>query len=76
MGRSEKDMFEGLPRSEIERLINEWIVNTTHAQRNRQIMLRRYIDGLTYAELAEEFSLSDWQVKNICYECCKRINRH
>lgn len=69
-------MFEGLPRSEIERLIDEWIVGMLHAERNRQIMKRRYIDGLTYSVIAEEFDLSDWQVKNICYECCKRINRH
>lgn len=69
-------MFEGLPRSEIERLIDEWIVGMLHAERNRQIMKRRYLDGLTYSVIAEEFDLSDWQVKNICYECCKRINRH
>lgn len=69
-------MFEGLPRSEIERLIDEWVVNTLHAKRNREIMKRRYIDGQVYSVIAEEFDLSDWQVKNICYECCKRINRH
>lgn len=69
-------MFEGLPRSEIEQLIDEWIVGMLHAERNRQIMKRRYIDGRTYSVIAEEFELSDWQVKNICYECCKRINRH
>ena len=32
-------MFEGLPRSEIERLIDEWIVGMLHAERNRQIMI-------------------------------------
>lgn len=69
-------MFEGLPRSEIERLIDEWIVGMLHAERNRRIMKRRYIDGLTYSAIAEEVEMSDWQVKNICYECCKRINRH
>ena len=71
-------MFEGLPRSEIEHLIDEWIVGASmlHAERNRQIMKRRYIDGITFEKLGEEFSLSDWQVKNICYECCKKINRH
>lgn len=68
-------MFEGLPRSEIERLIDEWIVGMLHAERNRKIMKRRYIDGITYSALAEEFELTDWQVKNIVYECSKKINR-
>lgn len=69
-------MFDGMTRSEIEREIDEKIVNILHAQRNREIMKRRFIDGQIYSVIAEEFSLSDWQVKNICYECCKRINRH
>jgi len=69
-------MFDGMTRSEIENEIDEKIVNVLHAQRNREIMKRRFIDGQVYSVIAEEFSLSDWQVKNICYECCKRINRH
>lgn len=69
-------MFDGLPRSEIERLIDEWIVGMLHAERNRNIMKRRFIDGLTYSGIGEEFELTEWQVKNIVYECCKRINRH
>lgn len=69
-------MFDGMTRSEIEREIDERIVGMLHAERNRKIMKRRWIDGITYSVIAEEFELSDWQVKNICYECCKRINRH
>lgn len=71
-----KHIFTDKPRSEIEFLIDEWIVGINHAERNRNIMKRRYIDGLTYSMLAEEFGLTDWQVKNICYECEKIINRH
>lgn len=69
-------MFEEMTRSEIEREIDERIVGMLHAERNRKIMKRRWIDGMTYSVIAEEFELSDWQVKNICYECCKKINRH
>lgn len=69
-------MFEEMTRSEMEREIDERIVGMLHAERNRKIMKRRWIDGITYSVIAEEFELSDWQVKNICYECCKRINRH
>ena len=63
-------------RSEIEYMIDEYIVGIVHAERNRKIMKRRYIDGLTYNMLAEEFELTEWQVKNICYECERIINRH
>ena len=66
-------LFKGKPRTEIEYLIDEWVVGINHAERNRQIMKRRYIDGITYEKLGEEFDLTDWQVKNICYECIKLI---
>ena len=68
-----KHLFSGKSRSEIERLVDEWVVGINHAERNRQIMKRKYIDGITYEKLGEEFSLTDWQVKNIVYECTKLI---
>lgn len=68
-----KHIFSGKPRSEIEKLIDEWVVGINHAERNRQVMKRRYIDGITFEKLGEEFDLTDWQVKNICYECVKLI---
>lgn len=64
-------MFDGFPRSVIEWLIDEFLVNMTYAERNRQIMKRRYIDGITYERLGEEFSMSDWQVKHIVKQCCQ-----
>lgn len=66
-------MFDGLPRSEIEHLIDEWVVNMTNAERNRMIMKRRFIDGITYEKLGEEFSMSDWQVKYLVKQCSERI---
>ena len=66
-------MFEGLPRSEIEYLIDEWIVDMNHAERNRLIMKRKYIDGLTFEETGEEFELSTVQVKNIVRQCKERL---
>ena len=68
-----KHIFEGCSRSAIEHLIDEWIVNMNNAERNRYMMKRRYIDGITYEKLAEEFEMSDWQVKNIVYQCTKKI---
>lgn len=64
-------LFEGFPREVIEWLIDEFIVNMTNAQRNRLIMKRRFIDGITFERLGEEFSMSDWQIKYIVKNCCE-----
>ena len=45
-------------------LINEYI----HSERDRKILKRRLIDGITYENLAEEFDLSVTQVKRIVYK--------
>lgn len=47
--------------SEISVRIDEYI----HSERDRAILKRRLIDGLKYEALAEEFYLSDRQVKKI-----------
>lgn len=49
--------------SEIAYIINEYI----HSERDRKILLRRYIDGIKLEPLAEEFGLSVPQIKNIVY---------
>lgn len=53
-----------LPRSEIEHLIGEWVLNL----RNKQIYIAKRLDGLTYEELAELFDLSVQRVKAIVHE--------
>lgn len=45
-------------------LINEYF----HSERDRKILKRRLIDGLTYENLAEEFDLSVTQIKRIVYK--------
>lgn len=61
-----------LTKSEVERLIEERIIGR-NAERNRAIIRRRLIDGVTYERLAEEFDLSVRQVKNIVYRCEDRM---
>lgn len=39
-----------------------------HSERDRAIMKRRLIDGLTFEVLAEEFNLSSRQVNRIVYK--------
>lgn len=53
------------PRSVIEGLIDEWIFS----ERDRRLLKRRLLDGITYENLADEFDLSVRQVKTIVYKC-------
>jgi len=64
-----------LSRSEIEYLIDEWIIGS-NGQRDRKLMKRRLIDGITYENLAEEFDLTERQVKNICYKNMEKLIKH
>ena len=64
-----------LSRSEIESLIDEWIIGR-NAQRDRKIIKRRLIDGICFEPLAEEFELSVRQVKNIVYKSERIIFSH
>lgn len=61
-----------LSRSELEHLIDEWILN----ERDRRILKRRMIDGICYEPLAEEFDLSVQRVKAIVYKGQEKIFRH
>lgn len=54
-------------RSELDKLIDEWILGR-NAEQDRKILRRRLFDGITYERLAEEFDLSVRQVKNIVYK--------
>ena len=64
-----------LSRSEWENLIDEWIVGR-NAERNRQILKRRLLDGITYERLAEEFDLSVQQTKTIVYRATEKLIKH
>lgn len=61
-----------LPRSEWENLIDEWVFS----ERDRQILKRRLLDGICYEPLAEEFDLTDKQVKNIVYRLQCKLFKH
>lgn len=61
-----------LSKHQVLELIDAYIFN----ERNRQIVLRRLIDGVCYEDLAEEYSLSVNQVKTICYKAIEKISAH
>ena len=52
-----------LTNSELIRLIDDHI----HHERNRRILKRRLIDGITYEALAEEFDMSVRGIKKLVY---------
>lgn len=58
--------------SQISFLIDEHI----HSERDRKLLKRRLIDGITFERLAEEFELSDRQVKNIVYKTESRVLKY
>ena len=58
--------------SQIREIIGEYI----HSERDRKIMERRLIDGITFERLAEEFDLSVRCMKTIVYRCQVEIFRH
>ena len=50
--------------SQITAIIDEHV----HSERDRALLKRRFVDGVCYEPLAEEFDLSVRQVKNIIYK--------
>ena len=61
-----------LSRTQIESLIDEWILN----ERDRKILKRRMCDGILFEPLSEEFDLSVQRVKAIVYSGKEKIYRH
>jgi DNA-binding transcriptional regulator LsrR (DeoR family) len=55
--------------SEVEALIDDLI----HSERDRKLMKRRLIDGITQEKLAEEFDLSVRQVQRLIYKLQEKI---
>ena len=58
--------------SQIRGLIAEYI----HSERDRRILERRLIDGITFERLAEEFDMSVRQTKSIVYKAQEQLFRH
>ena len=56
--------------------IRELIAEHIHNERDRQLLSRRLIDGITFEKLAEEFEISVSQVKRIIWKGSETIFRH
>ena len=64
-----------ISRTEIDFAIDEWIIGK-NAERDRKIIRRRLIDGITFERLAEEFGLSVRGTKTIVYKRQKQVFTH
>ena len=55
--------------------IREVIAEHIHSERDRRILERRLIDGITFEQLAEEFEISVSQVKRIVWKGSETVFR-
>lgn len=56
--------------------IREVIAEHIHNERDRKILERRLIDGITFERLAEEFDMSVSQMKRIIQKNSMELFRH
>ena len=56
--------------------IRELIAEHIHSERDRKILERRLIDGITFERLAEEFEMSVSQIKRIIIRNSSVLFRH
>lgn len=52
-------------RTQLEHAIGEWVVLSLNADRDREIMRRRLVDGAPVERLTEEFELTEQRIKAI-----------
>ena len=64
----------GLSRTQINMLINDWILSA----RDRKILRMKLMDGLTYEVIAEQLSpqMSPRQIKRIVRRCVEKLQEH
>lgn len=67
-----KHNLEDISYSELEHLINEWVLN----ERDRKILKRRLLDGAIFESLAFEFDLSVRHVKTIVYKYEDKLTKY
>lgn len=61
--------FKNISNHDLSQYIDDWI----KSERDRKIMKRRIIDGITHEKLAEEFELSPKQIQRIVSKCSQLL---
>lgn len=59
-------------RAEYEHAIDEWVLG----ERDRKVLKRKYLDGITHEGIAEEIGISPKTVQNIVNKWRGTIARH
>ncbi len=68
--------FSEIPRPEIEKLIDDWVICKRNSKRNREILKLALLDGISQERIAEEFGLSTRQVQNAIRDSLNQIINH
>lgn len=68
--------LKNMPRSEIETLIDDWVICKRNSKRNREILKLALLDGISQERIAEEFGLSTRQVQNAIKDSLNQIINH
>lgn len=64
-----------ISKEQLNQIIENYIIGFK-AERNRSIMKRRLLDGITFEDLSYEFDMSVNQIKNIVYNQLEIIIKH
>lgn len=72
-----REILDSRPRSDWERLIDEWIYN----ELDRHILKRKLLDGLTFEKIVEEINMPTYtleldQVKRRFYRAEERLFKY
>lgn len=63
-------------RDDIEHAIDQWIILRRHAERDRHILKRAMLDGISQERIAEEYGLSVRRVQDIIYQTQEILFKH
>lgn len=63
-------------RSQLEYLIDEWVICRRNAKRNREILKLAMFDGISQEKIAEEYGLEPRQIQNIIRETMNMLLKH
>lgn len=72
MAKAKVRELESISKDELIFLIEQNVVGR-NAERNRAILCRKLVDGIKFEKVAEEFEMSDRQIKNIVYRYFDKI---
>lgn len=64
--------LENITNSHIREVVSEYI----HSERDRGIMIDRYVNGYTFEKIAEIYDMSTVQIKRIVYKNEMTVFKH